>query len=71
MWKLGDRRYNSVLEITRPRSFISGNTLIGTRHLYRILTSPSFAVLPAELGLTIGWDWALAIMARTLVSKEG
>ena len=37
-------QYNSVLEITRPHSFIDGNTKIGTRHLYWILTSPSFAV---------------------------
>jgi hypothetical protein len=29
--------YNSVLEITRPRSFISGNTKIETRHFYWIL----------------------------------
>jgi hypothetical protein len=39
--------YNSVLEITkitRPRILISGNTKIGTRHLYWILTGPSFAV---------------------------
>jgi hypothetical protein len=36
--------YNSVLEITGPRSFISGNTYIGTRYLYWILTGPSFAV---------------------------
>ncbi len=34
---------NSFLEITRPRSFISGNTYIGTRYLYWILTGPSFA----------------------------
>jgi hypothetical protein len=26
--------YNSVLEIARPLSLISGNTSIGTRHLY-------------------------------------
>jgi hypothetical protein len=26
MWKLGDRTYNSVLEILSPSSFISGNT---------------------------------------------
>jgi hypothetical protein len=32
--------YNSVLEITRPRSFISGNSKIRTRHLYWILTRP-------------------------------
>jgi hypothetical protein len=31
--------YNSVLEIKRPRSFISGNTQIGTKHLYWILTT--------------------------------
>jgi hypothetical protein len=31
-WKT--EHYNSVLEITRPHSFISGNTSIGTRHLY-------------------------------------
>ncbi len=36
--------FNSVLEITRPCSFISGNTSIETRHLYWILTSPSFVV---------------------------
>ncbi len=35
--------YNFVLEITRSQSFISGNTPIGTRHLYWILTGPSFA----------------------------
>ncbi len=35
---------NSVLEITRLRSFISGNTEIGIRHLYWILTGPSFEV---------------------------
>jgi hypothetical protein len=35
---------NSVLETTRQRSFISGNTLFRTRHLYWILTGPSFAV---------------------------
>jgi hypothetical protein len=38
--------YNSVLEITRLHSFISGNTWMGTRHLYWILTGPSFAVHP-------------------------
>ncbi len=37
-------QYNSVLQITRLRSFISGSTLIGTRHLYWILIGPSFAV---------------------------
>ncbi len=31
--------YNSVLEITSPRSIISGITLIGTRHFYWILTA--------------------------------
>ncbi len=36
--------YNSVLKITRPHSFIFGSTKIGTRHLYWILTGPSFAV---------------------------
>ncbi len=36
--------YNYVSKITRPHSFISGNTSFGTRHLYWILTSPSFAV---------------------------
>jgi hypothetical protein len=36
--------YNSALEITGPRSFISGDTYVGTRHLYWILTGPSFAV---------------------------
>jgi hypothetical protein len=37
--------YNSVLEIRRlPNSFISGNTEMGTRQLYWILTRPSFAV---------------------------
>ncbi len=35
--------YDSVLEIMEPRSFISGNTSIGTRHLW-ILTDPSFVV---------------------------
>jgi hypothetical protein len=40
----GTEYYTSVLEITSPRSFISGNTSIGTKHLYWILTSPSFAV---------------------------
>ncbi len=48
MWKLGDGHYNSVFEITRLRSFISGNTYIGTRHLYWILTGPSFAVHVSE-----------------------
>ncbi len=38
------KHYNSVLEITRLRSFISGNTEIGTRHLYWILIGPAFAV---------------------------
>jgi hypothetical protein len=37
--------YNSVLEITRLSSCISGNTYVGTRHLYWILTGPSFAML--------------------------
>ncbi len=37
-------QYNSVLEVTRPRSVISGNTWIGTRHLYWFLIGPSFAV---------------------------
>jgi hypothetical protein len=36
--------YNSVSEITRSRSFISGNTSIGTTYLYWILTGLSFAV---------------------------
>ncbi len=34
--------YNYVWEITRQRSFISGNTLIGTKHLFWILTGPHF-----------------------------
>jgi hypothetical protein len=41
-WEKG--HYNSVLEITRPYSFISRNTSIGTRHLYWILTGTSFTV---------------------------
>jgi hypothetical protein len=36
--------YNSILEVTRPNSFISGNTSMENRHLYWILTGPSFAV---------------------------
>ncbi len=45
MWKLGDRPHcNSILEIKRPLSFISVNIVIGTRHLYYILTGPLFAV---------------------------
>ncbi len=36
--------YNSVLEKTRPHSFISGNTSIRTVHLYKILIHASFAV---------------------------
>ncbi len=39
-----DKLYNSVLEITRLHSFISGNTCMGTRHLYWILTGLSFAM---------------------------
>ncbi len=46
MWKLGTEHYNSVLEIKRPRSFISWNTYIGTRHVYWILTGSSFAMYP-------------------------
>ncbi len=34
--------YNSVFERTRLRCFISGNTYIGTRHLYWILAGPSY-----------------------------
>ncbi len=41
---LKTEHYNSVLKIKRPCSFISGITYIGTRHLYWILTGPSFAV---------------------------
>jgi hypothetical protein len=37
-------RQNSVLEIMRPWSFISGNTYIGNKHLYWILTGPSLAM---------------------------
>ncbi len=40
-WKRGNREtehYNSVLQIMRPPSFISGNTLIETRNLYWTLT---------------------------------
>jgi hypothetical protein len=40
--------YNSFLEITRLHSFISGNTLLGPRHLYWILAGPSFAVQPLK-----------------------
>ncbi len=36
--------YHSALEIRRLHSFISGNTWMGTRHLYWILNGPSFAV---------------------------
>jgi hypothetical protein len=36
--------YNSALEIRRLHRFISGNKKMGTRHLYWILTGPSFAV---------------------------
>jgi hypothetical protein len=37
--------YKSVLKNNEAgRSFIAGNTLIETRHLYQILTGPSFAV---------------------------
>jgi hypothetical protein len=41
--------YNSVLKIRRPRSFISWNTYIGTRHLYWIFTGPSIAVHPIRV----------------------
>jgi hypothetical protein len=45
--------YNSVLEITRLRSFISDNTEIGTRHLYGILIGPSFSVSRPALSCTV------------------
>ena len=38
--------FNSFLEITRPRSFISENTWIGTSHLYWILTGSSLQCVP-------------------------
>jgi hypothetical protein len=41
MKKLGD---STLLFCFGNNSFISGNTLIGTSHLYWILTSPSFAM---------------------------
>ncbi len=44
MWNWKAEHYNSVLEITRPRSFIYGNTWIGTRHLFWILIGALFAV---------------------------
>jgi hypothetical protein len=34
---VGTVYYNFVLEITRLHSFISGNTKLGTRHLYGFL----------------------------------
>ncbi len=37
-WEI--EHYNSVLEITRQHCFISGNTEIGTRHLYWPLALP-------------------------------
>ncbi len=40
--------YNSVLEIRRMHSFFSGNTLMGIRHFYWILTAPSFGVWRAS-----------------------
>ncbi len=48
MWKLGDRTL--LLCSVRPRSFIFGNTSIGTRHLYWILIDFLFGVhLETEL----------------------
>ncbi len=41
---LETEHYNSVLEIRAVHSFIPGILQIGTRHLYWILTGPSFAV---------------------------
>ncbi len=47
--------YNSVLEIKRPSSFISGDTSIETRHLYWILTCPSFTVYELFIDMEY-WD---------------
>jgi hypothetical protein len=44
MWNWETELYNFVLDIMRPSSFISGNKYIVTRHLYWILTGPSFEV---------------------------
>jgi hypothetical protein len=42
---VGTGRQNIIiLQYFGNNSFISGNTKIGTRHLYWILTGPSFAV---------------------------
>jgi hypothetical protein len=46
--------YNSVLEIRRLHCFISGNTQMGTRYLYWILTGPSFLQC---MQLTGQWAW--------------
>ncbi len=56
--------YNSVLEIMRPHSFFSGNTLIGARHLYWILTDPTFAVCTAFAGCYC--TWYCTGLARTI-----
>jgi hypothetical protein len=51
--------YSSVLEITRPHSFISGNTRIGPRHFYWILTGHSFAVYAEQRKQNIGKGMSL------------
>ncbi len=40
---VGTGRQNIII-LFGPNSFISGNTSMGTRHLYWILNGPSFAV---------------------------
>jgi hypothetical protein len=65
--------YNAVLEIMkimRLRSFISRSTSIGTRHLYLILTGPSFVVhvvarslMPADIA------WRLFLIEMRVLSS--
>ncbi len=52
--------HNSVLEITRRRSFVSGNTLFVTRQSYWIHTSPLFALhnKPSPWSLLFGLPWS-------------
>ncbi len=66
--------YNAVLEIRRLHSFISGNTLMGTRHLFWILTSPSFAKCDSTVHTILGTlscdSWrACTACLETVVSR--
>ncbi len=62
---------HTVMEITRLHSFLSVNTIMGTRHLYWILTGPSFAVRMKVATITIHFFFDVRVqmyVLKTLLS---